>query len=148
MNNSIQAKNGFKTFLLTLMISFGVFGLIYYLATFNTQHKVDIEAPSPVQAEEENKDEDAKVLSANTNQVVRESAFENLKNQEVNVPTREVLAGADESTESTVPETGSTEITLGFMLSIIIAALGGYLLLIAPRKRALDNFERRVRDKF
>ena len=89
-------------------------------------------------------------LSANTNmgQVVRESVFEDLKDQEVNVPKREVLAGTDEVTESTVPETGSTEITISLLLSVIIAALGGYLLFIGPRKKALDNFERRVKKNF
>ncbi|KKS21063.1 MAG: hypothetical protein UU80_C0035G0003 [candidate division WWE3 bacterium GW2011_GWA1_41_8] len=144
MNNSTQAKNGFKSFILTLSISLAVFGLIYYLATYSTQSNVDIEDMTPAQAETSTE------LSANTNmgQVVRESVFEDLKDQEVNVPKREVLAGTDEVTESTVPETGSTEITISLLLSVIIAALGGYLLFIGPRKKALDNFERRVKKNF
>ena len=44
--NSQIAKNGFKTFIVTLSISLMLFGVLYYLVSLAGSKKVDIESAS------------------------------------------------------------------------------------------------------
>jgi len=153
MNNSYQAKSGFKTFIFALIISLGLFGVFYYITSYSAD-TVDIETHSEV-----------KVLGSDI-----ESAFEKLAEEKMDTQPRYVLAGADnlddlddaygedydgdymgglgyeteETTESTdgVPETGSVSITLAFMLSLTIISYALYTFWLGPRKVALSRFER------
>jgi len=159
MNNAYQAKNGFKTFLLTLVISLGVFGVVYYITSYPS-YSVDIDAHT---AGSEGKD-----LSDGS-----ESAFASL-NTEMNTPRRVVLAGAtaegdattgvvstggstpassattvptattQETTQSTVPDTGVTSLTVSLLVSLVVLSLGIYYVYLGPRKLALRSFEDRL----
>ncbi len=147
MNNAYQAKNGFKTFLLTLVISLGVFGVVYYITSYPS-YSVDIEAHTGSSENE--------VLSDS-----EESAFASL-NTEMNTPRRVVLAGAtvegeetegttavpvattQETTQSTVPDTGVTSLTLSLLVSLVVLCSGIYYVYLGPRKLALQSFEDRI----
>jgi hypothetical protein len=136
MNNSIQAKNGFKTFMLTLVVSLFVFSIVYYIASDTSSKKVDIEENNVTGSVSK-----PATVAANTSG----SAFEDLSKQKMNVPQRAVLAGSTvETTQSTIPVTGSTEITYAFLISMIAIFAGAYYLVFYPRKRALAEFEDRV----
>ena len=123
MNNSYQAKNGFKTFVFALIISLGLFGVFYYVTSYSTD-EFDIETHSEIE-----------VLGES------QTAFGKLAEEDMDIQPRYVLAGTDipstgdvvttgdsgttgtdyaESTGSTssVPETGSVGITLAFMISL------------------------------
>ncbi len=151
MNATDQAKNGFKTFIITLAISLFLFSIIYYVATDISQ-PVSIESTDeldkPISRNTDNKDtvkdEDSFLASAETAGTA--SVFEDLANQKLDVPQKTVLGGADtrESTQSTVPATGVLGVTYAFTLSISAIAFGTYFLVIEPRRRALARFERRV----
>ncbi|MFA6981632.1 MAG: hypothetical protein WC243_01240 [Patescibacteria group bacterium] len=128
MNNSYQAKSGFKTFALVFMVSLGVFFLFYYL-TSSASKEVDIESYSAPRED---------VLGEST----EKSAFEELSEQKME-PSK-VLAGATtrETTQSTVPVTGTTEITFALFSGMTILTLGAYTLWTNPRKKALATFEK------
>lgn len=140
MNSLDQAQKGFKTFIITLIVSLVSFSFLYYLISGFSARDVDIndsaEAASP------------KVISAN----VDKNPFEKLSREKVDVPAKVVLAGADvadtdtpESTQATVPDTGATEITYALFISLVILSVGGYLIALGPRNLALSGFERKVR---
>lgn len=125
--NEQQAKSGFKTFAVTLILSLIIFGAVYYLITDNTMNGVDIEneLSARIQAEEY-------------------SAFGELSTQKLDVPSRAILGGAEgptETTESTVPDTGSN-MTLGMIISITTLSFGFYIVVSNPRKFALKFFEK------
>jgi uncharacterized surface anchored protein len=140
MNNSQQALNGFKTFIMTLSVSLLLFGVVYYVATYDTAGTFDIE--SGVEAEAATGETYASVPEGTT----RESPFADLNRPRPDVEQPAVLGGSD-ATPSTVPETGTDNITFFLFISMIITTLGAYLLVFAPRQRALENFERRIRNK-
>jgi hypothetical protein len=134
MNNNTQSKNGFATFLATLVISLAVFGVIYYLIT-DFSDTVDIEknAANEIAAAEEH------------------SAFGELSRQKVKVPQKAVLSGADESTEdppeateSTVPDTGSSGMFVAATIASITLVAGIAYIMKGPRKLALSEFENKV----
>ncbi|MBP8961131.1 hypothetical protein KBG31_02820 [Patescibacteria group bacterium] len=151
MNNSYQAKNGFKTFLLTLVISLGVFGVVYYITSYPT-YKVDIESHTGVSQKDVLSDSD-------------QSPFAQL-NTEMNAPRRVVLSGAteggsggdtgapaktpapasvvNETTQSTVPDTGVASLTLSLLVSLVVLCAGLYYVYLGPRKLALQKFEDRI----
>ena len=56
----------------------------------------------------------------------------------------DVLGGADETTQSTVPNTGSTEITIALLLASVALTIGGYFISRNPTQKALVEFENRV----
>lgn len=146
MNNSYQAKNGFKTFLVTLVISLGVFGLVYYLTSYPT-YEVDIE--SSTGGESVGVVESAKSDLVSDDPVkVEKSPFGELNTQTPDVPRRTVLAGADtteETTESTtpVPDTGMMGMTVSLFASLLVLAGGLYYIYLGPRSLALKSFEDR-----
>lgn len=148
-----QAKNGFKTFIITLSVSLVIFSSVYYLLG-NFTDKVDIEdfdVDNKV-AVKENK------VKGTPSENLDENPFEKLNNT-----SPQVLAGIDEteestgttttdtttatttdeteeSTESAVPETGSTTL-IGSILSIGFFSLALFVILSGPRKTALSKFE-------
>ncbi|EKE00046.1 MAG: hypothetical protein ACD_22C00100G0010 [uncultured bacterium] len=148
MNNSEVAKNGFKTFLITLLLTLVLFSVVYYLAS-DSSLKVDIEKGDTSNVVSVKKDATtvgkvAAVANDSSGEfVVKQSAFEALNKQKTASPL--VLGAAStETTQSTVPATGTTEITYAFVASLCLTAFGFYMLVVSPRKKALANFERNV----
>jgi hypothetical protein len=139
MNNSTIAKNGFKTFILTLAVCLIVFSVIYYIQT-DSSNKVNIESTDKVSQAKE--DASKQVASA-----ADTSVFKAITNDKTQVPTKAVLGSATttETTQSTVPTTGITEITYAFVVSLGITLFGVYLFVYEPRRRALLDFERKVK---
>ena len=137
MNATDQAKNGFKTFIITLVISLVIFSVIYYVAT-DTSQPISIE--DGVQKQSNAQDSDAVVAVASNDS----SVFKELSSQKLNVPQRNVLGSAatTETTQSTVPSTGITEITYAFILSLAVLGLGAYAWVTNPRAKALRIFEK------
>lgn len=105
------------------------------------------------------------------------SPFGKLAQQKVTSTNRAVLAGTDvagvggvgnttettgtgtetttptdpattQTPQTTVPQTGATSITIGFLASTILLALFAYLVFVNPRKYALSKFEKDVLDDF
>ena len=100
MNSTTQAQKGFKTFILTLVVSLLVFSALYVVIN---------EDPSAETLGVEEK--------ASSEEQMQGSVFEELVSQKTEVETRTVLAGADDTSgtttpdgdtvpESTVPDTG------------------------------------------
>lgn len=144
MNNT-QAKNGFKTFIITLSISLVIFSALYYVITDSSPEvniEDDIVQVSSVEVVEE--EEAPTVFST----IAMESGKSSYPVSET-PSSPVVLSGADttETTESTspVPDTGSSEITMGLLVSVVILTLGTYLIKLGPRNLALSSFENRVK---
>ena len=150
MNNE-QAKNGFKTFVVTLFVSLVIFGALYYLITGNSK-TVNIDSYSAVTKTEtvaynpEGPSQEGEVWydAKNVKGVGSErSYFGNLTDTPVDNAAPTVLAGADEATESSVPDTGSNTLAgTIFVLGSFSVAL--YAILVFPRKFALSGFEKEV----
>lgn len=147
MNNSTTAKNGFKTFILTLAISLVAFSVIYYVQT-EVATKVSIENSDTVgQLNTDSTKKVAVVPAAVETAPAEASIFKVLADDKTVVAKRVVLGGATttETTQSTVPATGITEITYAFILSISLTLFGAYLFIYEPRRKALLSFERSVK---
>lgn len=143
-----QAKNSFKTFVVTLSVSIVIFSSLYYLIG-NFTKEVDIEKFN-VESETAYK----KTVKGSTTKK-SDSPFANLKET-----SPQVLSGTDtdtndttetdtttnideeveESTESEVPETGSYTL-IGTILSVGFFSLALITILSGPRKMALSKFE-------
>ncbi len=146
--NEYTAKNGFKTFVLTLGISLLFFGLVYFLLNANTGVTENIDDAKMKTTNEE--------VLGTTTEAPKEQATEEVKVEEKptvfaeiakskpSVVAPAVLAGATQSTQSTVPVTGTTSITLGFMTAVSLLAFSAYTMVKGPRKAALKSFERDV----
>src|SRR3989344_4678266 len=108
-----QARSGFKTFIITLCVSLVVFGALYYFVSDSSTKVSDIES-------KENK------VSADVKpEQTGETVFGTIASVNVNTEHGAVLAGATESTESSVvPETGSNEI-FGILMSLIAFSFAG-----------------------
>ncbi len=160
MNNSHQAKNGFKTFLVTLIISLGVFAAVYYLTSYPS-YEMDIEETTGGKTTEKevSSDKGKQLGMANQKEVGEASPFAELNSKEYDVRPREVLAGADEisdeglpegftapeTTQSTVPDTGTLGMTISLFVSLAILSGGFYYVYLNPRKLALQSFEDQFR---
>lgn len=140
MNATDQAKNGFKTFIITLAVSLFLFSIIYYIATDISQ-SVNIESGTEEVSNPTSFNVSKEVASAEI-----ASVFGDLAEQDIDVPQKMVLAGSDtaETTQSTVPATGSLDITYALALSLSAIAFGLYFLVVEPRRKALSKFEQRV----
>ncbi|HAI62932.1 MAG: hypothetical protein UU64_C0005G0029 [candidate division WWE3 bacterium GW2011_GWF2_41_45] len=157
--NSDSAKNGFKTFILTLSISLIVFSVVYYLVTNSSGDS----SAAPYQASTapvvvEAVPSEAPALSAGTEQVAGtsdSSVFGEIVDKPVNavsVGTAAVLAGATSAptatqttgSGSTVPETGVVGITAGLLVSLVFFLTGMYYISSNPRKAALSGFEKKI----
>ena len=148
MYSEQQAKNGFKTFVVTLSVSLVLFGALYYLVT-DYPEEIDIETASVTKEDEVayNGDKTAefavkgisdKATSENSDE---DTVFGKINQQAVNAQPSVVMAGAEESTESTVPDTGSEQV-LGIAMSMVFFSGALYILLTGPRKFALSGFEK------
>lgn len=142
--NSQIAKNGFKTFVVTLSVSLMLFGVLYYLVSLAGSKKADIESVSAnvpaVSKESDNSQPQAEAAIATT----AGSVFGDLATTKMIAPVKAVLGAADQSTQSTTPATGSEEITIGFVLSISLVALAFYVYLRNSRKHLMAGFEEDV----
>lgn len=144
-----QAKNGFKTFLLTFFGSLLVFGAFYYLITDSSAEGISIEDPNGsigYTKTADTPDDDVQGVSDSTVEGSVSSPFGELAAQEVNETKGRVLAGADttQSTQSTVPATGVGSITAGLVASVLLFAFFTYIVFLNPRKYALTKFEEGV----
>ena len=160
--NSDSAKNGFKTFILTLSISLIVFSVVYYLVTNSSgdtssaPYQASV-APATVVAVAPT---ETLALADDTGQVERASdsptgsVFGEIVDKPADaLPTgAAVLAGATSSpvtpqttgSGSTVPETGIVGITAGLLVSLVFFLTGMYYISSNPRKTALSGFEKKV----
>ena len=139
-----QAKGGFKTFVVTLSVSLLLFGALYYLITGFSQ-EIDIESPDTTTVVYNASDvENESVMGAST----QNSVFSEIAQAPVNAQPATVLAAGDvaETTESTVPSTGSNTL-LGVTMAIASFSAAAYVLLIGPRKLALSGFERDITEE-
>ena len=149
--NSQSAKNGFRTFILTLSVSLIVFSLIYYaISNTSDSSKKSLEFSS---ADKETAYVVETVAGVSDDQ--EESVFADIK--ENSNQGGYVLALTDESepedpvqvqsTESAqTPDTGVFSITVGLSLSLIMFVLGLFVISKNPRNLALTSFERKFRD--
>ncbi len=162
MNNSKQALNGFKTFLLTLAVSLVVFGAVYYITSYPS-YNLDIESASKVLSAEDE--------SSNHDSATEESAFAGLNKTKVSTPKKVVLSGTTVSTtpvagtttqpagtttqthsyptvtetsQSSVPSTGISSVTVFFTLSSVLLLCGIFYLYLGPRRIALQSFEEKI----
>ncbi|HSX39766.1 MAG TPA: hypothetical protein VLI92_04240 [Candidatus Saccharimonadales bacterium] len=149
MNNSQVAKNGFKTFIVTLVVSLVLFSVLYYYLAGSTKD-VDIENKdlhvaknSTVAMVAPTAAPSAPSVTADDSTGPGDSAFAMLSQQKINSEGKTVLAASTESTGS-VPVTGVTEITWGILLSVVALAFGCYLVFLGPRKAALKQFEKDI----
>lgn len=141
MNNIQTAKNGFKTFLITLVISLAVFSLFYY--AFSARVKTpDIEKETS-SAVTDSKDTVALAVNQNSPVDTSISPFKDLSQNKMDVEKKIVLSESTQSTSS-VPETGGTGITVGLIVSSVVLFLGFYVVYTGPRKYALNRFEKKV----
>lgn len=166
MTKQEEAQKGFKTFIVTLTVSLVVFSVLYYAITALPSSK-----DSSLVADAEIKSEMAssEVKGVSTQKTEEKSAFNDLANSKVTVPAREVLAagtgstvpattvptgtttgvgstapkGGVPQTTTGVPETGTTEMTIAFVLSVSLLAGALYWVSKNPRTLALREFERR-----
>lgn len=152
MNSYDQAQKGFKTFLLTLSVSLIVFSVIYYAITTSSEvtdlsANIQDDGSSDVtytikQEEEEVAGRQDTVSDQPEEAAVSKTVFGQLAAMDLNVEPKAVLAGANEATQSTVPETGTFGVTVGLFMSLV-AFLGGlYVISQDPRKMALLGFEK------
>lgn len=160
MNTKTQAQKGFKTFLLTLVISLAVFSGLYYMINSglggNSQSE-QIAKPTtnePVeQMQPQTQQPKQNETLGDTSTRTEESVFGGMVEDKPDVPPKQVLAGADdasgtteETPQATVPVTGFSTPTFGIVVSILALSLALYLLFIGPRNFALSSFEKRVID--
>lgn len=138
MDKNTQAKNGFKTFVVTLSVSLVIFSAIYYFVT-DYSSDVDIENYDDSIGANVKGDSDSK-----------ETVFGTINAGDANpVDTSKtaprVLAEEDtiETTESTVPDTGSGTL-VGTILGVGSLAAAGYAILVGPRNLAMAGFENKV----
>ncbi len=156
MNNSEQAKNGFKTFLITFGVSLLIFGFFYYLLSDTSANEISIEdgesntlgytKTTEAAAETPKVDVTKELASAEVPVASDDTPFGKLSNQKVDAQPRVVLAGATQTTESTtpVPETGDFTITVALLTSLSLIGFFVYILVLNPRKYALSKFEEDV----
>ncbi len=145
MNNAQTAKNGFKTFIITLVVSLTVFGFFYYVLSARTKTP-DIEKETS-SAITNSKDTLALSVNPNSSEDQVTSPFKDLSQNKMEIKKKVVLSESTQSTSS-VPDTGGTGITMGLIISSVILLLGFYVVYIGPRKYALNRFEKKVLDDF
>lgn len=166
MNYETQAQNGFKTFVITLGISLIAFSAIYYLVS-DVSGNVDIEsktekavvvqtpkqevAGATVQSQPTPNAQLAaqpNTVPAPTPAVAQPSVFNEISQKPVNAKpmVTSVLGAATETTQSTVPNTGS-ETLIGTLLAGGFFSIALYLLMVGPRKLAIEGFENEMLKK-
>ncbi|MBI2414301.1 hypothetical protein HYV31_00445 [candidate division WWE3 bacterium] len=153
MNYETQAQNGFKTFVITLSISLVAFSAIYYLIS-DVSGNVDIENSEKAVVVQTPKQEVAGTTSSQDMAGgklaldTQPSVFSEISQKPVNAKTAVVgvLGAASESTQSSVPDTGSETLS-GALLAGGFFAIALYLLMVGPRKLAIEGFENEILKK-
>jgi len=159
MNNSYQAQKGFKTFLVTLVISLGIFIAVYYVTSYPS-YKINIEESTGGELLGRTAVGETELAISPVSE--EKSPFRQLNDTEMAVSKRVVLAGSDENIvpevpavpaetapigvpsdtpESTVPDTGSFAVTISLFFSLCMLGAGLYYVYLGPRKLALKSFE-------
>lgn len=147
-------ESNLKSVAVISLVSVLLFGIFYYLITDVTN------TPSSnlkTQSQKITEQALAQNTSANTTseeylakeevkgESTEKSVFKTLSSQKANVAPKMVLGGSDDqTTQSTVPATGSETIFGAFVVSSLITFTGLYLLLTQPKKAALAKFEKRI----
>ncbi len=157
MNAKQQAQNGFKTFIVTFLGSLVIFGSFYYFLMEASTEDVNVEDSSTLMGETRTAENDTmptQALEASevTNEtedvkgaaVAGDSPFAQLSAQNVYTAQGAVLSGTDQTTQSTVPSTGFTSITMGLVISVALFSFFMYIVFINPRRYALSKFEENV----
>jgi len=153
MNTSEQAKKGFKTFLITLSVSLVLFSFVYYVVT-DSRDEFNIDDASSVSAitntntnspevagTTDAKQDDTKVTVGSSNP---ESLFGEINKMKDSPKQRTVLAGATQTSQSSVPETGVDSITYALIGSSLLLGIGVFIYMYGPRKIAIRSFEKEV----
>lgn len=142
-----QATKGFRTFILTLSVSLIIFSVVYYLMS-DSQTVTD----NTMQASTE-------TLSAEDKE--EDTVFGKIAATTPDVTSRAVLAGTNtaptttgtttspttttkQSTMAPVPNGGVTQLTWGFMISLVSFALGFLVISKNPRSLAMNFFEKKM----
>jgi hypothetical protein len=151
MNYETQAQNGFKTFIITLGVSLIAFSAVYYLVS-DVSGNVDIESKSEkaVVVQTPKQEVAGTTVQSQTNSgtqlaaqtPTQPSIFNEIAQKPINAKpvVTSVLGAATETTQSTVPNTGS-ETFVGTMLAGAFFSIALYLLVVGPRKLAIEGFE-------
>lgn len=137
-------ESNIKSIAVISLVSVLLFGIFYYLIT-------DVSgSPSNLKAESNKITEQAVAKTYLADEEVKgnsteNSTFKELSTQKADTQPKMVLGGSDEqTTQSTVPATGSDTIFGAFVLSSLVMFTGIYLLLTQPKNAALAKFERRI----
>lgn len=174
-NTKIEVQNGFKTFVLTLSISLIVFSVAYFM--LSNESYDDLSALQQANEYLENTDQ-GDLLAYSEDEIITiesdpsydgtkeniesldgsdsketQTVFGKLASTKIDVNSRAVLAGAEESegnsttlqtqtTTAPVPDAGVTEMTWGLVLSMIAFLLGFIVISKDPRNIALKSFEK------
>jgi len=153
MNNyESQTQKGFRTFILTLSVSLIIFSVVYYLMSDS-----QLVTTSSSQASVE-------TLNASTETKEEDTVFGKIAATTPDVASRAVLAGTNtaptttgtttspstvttkQTTIAPVPNGGVTQLTWGFMISLVSFALGFLVISKNPRSIAMSFFEKRMLD--
>jgi len=143
-------ESNIKSVVVISLVSFLLFGIFYYLITdVSNSSSSDLKASSEKVTEHvmaQNFVSEQKTDSSVKGASVEASVFKELSTQKADVQPKMVLGGSSEqTTQSTVPSTGSeTGIFGAFVVSSLVMFTGIYLLLTQPKNRALAKFERRI----
>jgi hypothetical protein len=157
MNNKHQAQNGFKTFLLTLVISLGVFGVVYYVTSYPVS-MVDIEEHTDIDSEGEalgeatsspfadlstsTGDAPRRTVLSGSDALEEDSTSDETLVSEEDQDTTTTTTSAEETAETTpVPDTGIMGLTISLFLSLGVLVAGFYYVYLGPRSLALRSFE-------
>jgi hypothetical protein len=156
--NEHQARSGFKTFIITLGLSLVVFGALYYIIT-DSSNEVNIEDESAQGSEtlarsdqrvfkklaEEKVEVPSRAVLAAKDEPEKHSDGDVLAAANTSASSGgagEVLAGADESAEATVPDTGSNDV-VAMIVALSLFSVAAYALFAGP-KLSLSKFERDI----
>lgn len=153
--NSAKESN-VKNIAIIAFVSVLLFGIFYYLITdvsnstnLKAEKKVDSQVTAQNFLADSEKPANPVITEAKTQEVkgtsTQNSVFKELSTQKVDAQPKMVLAGSDtNTTESTVPVTGSNTIFGAFVVSSLIMFTGIYLLLTQPKNTVLAKFEKRI----
>jgi len=137
-------ESNVKSIVVISLVSVLLFGIFYYLITDVSNSSSDLKASNKVELSA------AQNFSASTEENVKgdsveKSVFKDLSTQKADVQPKMVLGGSDQqTTQSTVPATGSNTIFGAFVVSSLIMFTGIYLLITQSKTAALAKFEKRI----
>ncbi|HAZ29339.1 TPA: hypothetical protein DCY43_01100 [candidate division WWE3 bacterium] len=148
----IASNSNVKSIAIMVFVSVLLFGIFYYLITDVTSSS-DLKTTTAQNTQTDtvladsqkvnNAGAPAQEVKGDTAQV---SVFKSLADQKTDVKPKAVLAGSDtrETTQSTVPATGSNTIFVAFVISCLTMFTGIYLLITQKNGVALAKFEKRI----